>query len=74
MTEWHILEIQMPVGAFCAFSGSFRPVRYFAPFLVHAVIFESLSQSREVFVENSQVFIRLRCQVSPSPGTGEGDA
>ena len=26
----------MPVGAFCAFLGSFRPVRYFAPFLGHA--------------------------------------
>ena len=36
MTELHILEIQMPVGTFCAFSGSFRSVRYFAPFLEHA--------------------------------------
>ena len=33
----------MPVGAFCAFSGSFRPVRYFASFLGHALFIKYLS-------------------------------
>ena len=59
MTESHILEMEMPAGAFCAFLGFWHLVRYFTLFLGHA---EKLYQSLKiscVYGENNLKFTVL---------------